>query len=72
MASGTELLLEENYYAPWDAYRAFNLRDLFGLSGPHTFRIKYYYLGVKSVEKASAMAQPGDYIVLDFLRAEAE
>jgi len=72
MASGTELLLEENYYAPWDAYRAFNLRDLFGLSGPHTFRIKYYYLGVKSVEKASVMAQPGDYIVLDFLRAEAE
>jgi len=70
--SGTELLLEENYYAPWDGYRAFDLRKLFGLTGTHTFRIRYYYLGVKPVGKTSVIAQPGDYVVLDFLRAEAE
>jgi hypothetical protein len=72
LGTGTELLLEENYYPPWDAYRAYDLRRLFGLSGRQTFRIKYYYLGVQSVGKESRIAEPGDSIVLDFLRAEAE
>jgi len=70
--SGTEVLLEENWYAPWDAYRAFNLRELLKVDGVRKLRIKYYYLGVKSVEKQSVAALPGDFIVLDFLRSECE
>jgi hypothetical protein len=70
--SGTELLLEEAYGPPWDRYRAFNLRELFSMKGVHTFRLKYYYLGVQPIEKKSLTAAPGDYIVLDFVRAEAE
>jgi hypothetical protein len=70
--SGTELLLEEAWSAPWDTYRAFNLRDLLKQKGLRKLRIKYYYLGVKPVEKESITAKPGDYIVLDFLRAESD
>jgi hypothetical protein len=70
--SGKELLLEENYYPPWDGYRAFNLRELLKLGGERRLRLRYYYLGIKSVEKRSVVAQPGDFIVLDFLRAEKE
>jgi hypothetical protein len=72
IASGTELLLEENWYPPWDAYRAFNLRDLFGTGGVRRLRLKYYYLGVQAVNKETLAAQPGDFIVLDFLRAECQ
>jgi len=70
--SGTELLLEENWYEPWDAYRAFNLRELLKAGGVHRLRIRYYYLGAKSIEKQTIAAQPGDFVVLDFLRAESE
>jgi hypothetical protein len=72
LQSGTELLLEENWYGPWDAYRAFNLRQLLKVGGVRRLRLKYYYLGVKSVNKESIAAAPGDFIVLDFLRAESE
>jgi len=70
--SGTELLLEEGWSAPWDSYRAFNLRELLKAGGTRFLRIKYYYLGVKPVQKRAEYAKPGDHIVLDFLRAEGE
>jgi hypothetical protein len=69
---GTELLLEEAWSSPWDGYRAYNLRDLLKQSGVRRLRIKYYYLGVQPVEKKAIVAKPGDYAVLDFLRAESE
>jgi len=72
LGSGVELLLEENYYPPWDGYRAFDLRDMLKLGGVRKLRIKYYYLGVRSVNKESITAKPGEYVVLDFLRAEAD
>jgi hypothetical protein len=72
LASGTEVLLEENWYPPWDAYRAFNLRELLKQAGIRQLRIRYYYLGAKAVNKETIAAQPGDFIVLDFLRAECE
>jgi len=72
LESGTELLLEENYSPPWDGYRAFNLRELLKSGGVHKLRIKYYYLGVQNVNKESITAKPGEYIVLDFMRAEAD
>lgn len=72
LQSGTELLLEENWYGPWDAYRAFDLRQLLKAGGVRRLRLKYYYLGVKSVGKETVAAAPGDFIVLDFLRAESE
>ena len=68
--SGESLLLEENYYPPWDAYRAYNLRDLLGAGGVRQLRIRYYFLGIRHIDKQAIYAQPGDYIVLDFLRAE--
>lgn len=72
LATGAEPLLEENYYPPWDQYRAFNLRELLKAGGVRNLRLKYYYLGVQNVEKTAITAAPGDYIVLDFLRAESE
>lgn len=72
LESGTELLLEEAWFDRWDGYRAFNLRQMLKSGGKHTLRIKYYYLGVRNVDKESITAKPGDYIVLDFLRAEAD
>ncbi len=70
--SGTELLLEEDYYEPWDDYRAYNLRELLKVGGERALRIRLYYLGIKHIEKEAVMAQPGDYLVLDFLRGERE
>ncbi len=70
--SGQGLLLEENHYPPWDAYRAFNLRELLGQTGKRTLRIRYYHLGMQHLGKDTNYAQPGEHIVLDFLRLEAE
>jgi len=62
--SGTMLLLEES--GPSADYKAYNLKELFGLpGGKHTFDIKLYYL-----DGYKAPAEVGDYMVLDFLRAE--
>ncbi len=71
VASGREVLLEENWHPPWDAYRAFDLRALLGEGGTRRLRIRYYYLGVEAAGKETRSARPGDYIVLDFLRAES-
>jgi hypothetical protein len=70
--SGQSLLLEENYYPPWDAYRSYNLRELLGGGGVRALRIRYYYLGIQSINKTTLYAQPEDFIVLDFLRAERQ
>jgi hypothetical protein len=72
LQTGTELLLEEAWYSRWDGYRAFNLREMLNAGGVRELRIKYYYLGIKNVEKEAITVKPGDFIVLDFLRAEAE
>lgn len=72
VASGTELLLEEGWSAPWDGYRAFNLRELLKAGGTRSLRIRYYHLGVRPVEKGAEYAKPGDCIVLDFVRAEGK
>lgn len=56
------------------SYRAYDLAKLFGKSGKRRFTVRYYYLGFNfsnGIEKPPVLAQPGDYIVLDFLRAEA-
>jgi hypothetical protein len=77
--SGVMLTLEETtHQSPTDVYRAYNLRDLFQLRGQRTFDLKFYYLATAWREGASPTpdnlleAQPGEYTVLDFLRAEAE
>jgi hypothetical protein len=76
--SGRLLLLHEDLGQDADyRYYAFNLRDLFGLTGgKRTFDIKFYYLGLrpgKSADPADfTYAKPGDYMVLHFLRLEAE
>ena len=67
--TGTSILLGE-FYSGFYAYRAFDLKKLFGLSGKRKFDIKFYYLGVSY----NHPHQPGmgDYIYLDFIRAEEE
>jgi hypothetical protein len=66
------ILVEENAYSGL-GYRAYDLRKLMGLSGKRTLHLKYYFLG--STAKSSTEfihAKPGEYMVLDFIRFEAE
>jgi hypothetical protein len=54
-------------------YRAYNLRALLNSGGKHTFDIKLYYQGVrwdKGKRTNGLKGQPGDYIVIPFVRAE--
>ena len=78
-ATGKLLLLQENGYGgngnAWYGYYAYNLKDLFGLSGgKRTFDIKFYYLGIGPSKTSDPVdfvyAGPGDYIVLDYVRLE--
>ena len=80
-ATGKLLLLHEDQLGgnggSWHRYYAYNLKDLFGLSGgKRTFDIKFYYLGIgpgKTSDPADFVyARPGDYTVLEFLRLEAD
>jgi hypothetical protein len=77
-ATGKLLLLHEDGYGDgnsWYGYYAYNLKDVFGLSGgKRTFDIKFYYLGIGPPKTSDPVdfvyARPGDYIVVDFLRLE--
>ena len=75
----TLLLLLEDYNPPWDDYLAYNLRELLNVGGSRRLDIRYYYLGqTHSGEKTAdnptgfSGAEPGDFIVIDFIRFEAE
>jgi len=66
------ILVEENSYAGL-GYRAHDLRKLLGVSGKRTLDIRYYFLG--STAKSSTdfiHAKRGEYMILDFIRLEAE
>ena len=73
-ADGRVALLHEIHTPPWYDYRAYDLREIFGVeSGTLTVDIKYYPLGVYITGlPGSGMAMPGEYQVLDFLRLEAQ
>jgi len=69
--SGTAILLGEWVYeGSFYNYRAFNLKKLFGTGGTRTFDIKFYYLG--SSYNHPHQPQIGDWIYLEFIRAEEE
>jgi hypothetical protein len=72
--SGEGVLLTEMHWRPFFDYRAYNLKEKFGLEGGvHTFDIRFYYLGLNFVSSEKAeTARPGDYIAIDFLRLEKE
>ena len=54
-------------------YRAYDLRKLLGVSGKRTVHIKYYFLATTMTSSLkSVRAKRGEYMVLDFMRFEAE
>jgi len=60
-------------------YQAYNVKERMGLSGVRTFDIRFYFLGHKWIPATAAhpfghsqSAKPGEYMVLDFIRFEAE
>jgi hypothetical protein len=68
------VLLKETHTPPWFNYGAKDLRELFDVrGGKRIFTIKYYPLGVYITGMpGSGFAIPGDYHLLDFVRAESE
>ena len=57
------------FYSGFYQYRAFDLRKHLELTGKRTLELKFYYLG--DAWKHPKRTQTGDYILLQFLRAEA-
>jgi hypothetical protein len=57
------------FYSGFYHYRAFDLRKHLELTGKRTLDLKFYYLGDAAGE--SKPTQTGDYILLQFIRAEA-
>lgn len=68
------VMIVEQPWPPYHNYRAYDLRTSFpNTQGKRTFDIKFYYLGLRMVnDKEIYLAKPGDFIVLDFLRFEAD
>jgi hypothetical protein len=68
------VLLKEMHTPPWTDYNAKDLRKLFEVQGgKRTFTIKFYPLGVYITGMpGSGFAVPGEYQILDFIRAERE
>jgi hypothetical protein len=63
------LLLEHNYPDFFYDYNAVDLREAFGLKGGvHRFTIRFYVLANDCTKEDQKEA--GDYLILDFLRAE--
>lgn len=58
------------FYSGFHQYHAFDLRKALELTGQRTFELKFYYLG--EAWKHPKRTQTGDYLLLQFLRAEAE
>ncbi|MDD5704640.1 MAG: glycosyl hydrolase family 28-related protein [Kiritimatiellae bacterium] len=73
-ASGRSVNLTEMHWQPFFDYRAYDLRKTFGFAGgQHAFEVKFYYLGLSFVSATECLtAKKGEYLILDFLRAEAE
>ena len=59
-------------------YFAYDLKNRLGAAGKRTFDIKFYYLATKylrppmDTDPGVIFTEPGGYMVLDFIRAEAE
>lgn len=68
------VMVVEQPWPPYHNYCAYDLRTRFpDAHGKRTFDIKFYYLGLRMVnDKEIYHAKAGDFIVLDFLRFEAD
>jgi len=59
-------------------YQAYNVKEKLGVSGARTLDIRFYYIGQRYIPGTERKpfriesAKAGDYMVLDFLRFEAE
>jgi len=59
-------------------YQAYNIKEKLGVSGVRTLYIRFYFLGHKYIAPTKdktfsfEYAQPGQYMILDYLRFEAE
>jgi len=71
--SGNMILLAERHWPPFYNYNAYNLKEKFNLEGgKHTFSIRFYVLAIHVKAQSSSGAKAGEYLVLDFMRAEKE
>ena len=67
------ILLTERHWPPFFDYNAYDLRKEFDLAGGvHTFSIRFYVLAIHVKQLSSSTAKPGEFLVLDFIRAEKE
>jgi len=59
-------------------FQRYNVKEKLGVSGVRTLSIRFYFLGYKYISPTKdkpfsfEVAEPGEYMVLDFLRFEAE
>jgi len=59
-------------------YQAYNVKAKLGVSGVRTLEIRFYFLGnkylppTKDTPFSFEHAQPGEYMILDYIRFEAE
>ena len=73
LASGKTLRLFEQPWPPYFDYHAYNLREMFSLSGEQVFDIKFYCIGANhKAKRDEALMRAGDHHVIDFLRLETE
>jgi hypothetical protein len=72
--SSCTVTLTEMYWSPFHDYRAYDLRKLFDAkAGVRTFQVKFYYMGLNYLSATKCeTAKKGDYLAVEFLRAEAD
>ncbi|MCC6579676.1 MAG: hypothetical protein IT440_04485 [Phycisphaeraceae bacterium] len=74
LANGQTVTLTEMHWRPFFDYRAYDLRQVFDLKdGIRSLQVKFYFLGLNFTNSTTCLkAGKGDYLVVDFLRAEAD
>lgn len=72
--TGKLAMLNEQNWPPFDAYEAHDLRKAFDVKGgKRSFTIKFYPLAMdSSTAPPTKEAKPGEYMIVDFIRAETE
>ena len=66
-------MLYKQPYVPFFEYAAVDLREAFGLEGgTHTFTIHFYALIHGYMKEGHVEDEAGDFLVIDFIRHEAD
>ena len=68
--TGDMVLIGKRHWPPYYELQGENLQKLWGTGGKKKLYIRFYYTGIRNVEKTTLIDKVGDYLLIDFIRFE--